>query len=179
MKRMVLPVALALALGVTVDGCKKKETPPPPPPAPGGMMPGGMPGGMGEGGAPHGPMGGGGAEKQIVVPDAIKGAWKGAKIEVDFKDKKAKKQFSVDLNSEFKVPDSPYTLKVGSFLPNFTMAGDTITSKSNDLENPALGVEVFEGGKSVWKGWLYQRFPAIHSFPSEKIGFLLIEGVKK
>jgi hypothetical protein len=175
MKRMVLPVALALVLGVAAEGCKKKETPPPPPPvAPGGMMPGGM----GEGGAPHGPMGGGG-EKQIVVPAPVKAAWKGAKIEVDFKDKKSKKQFTVDLNTEFKVPDSPYTLKVGEFLPNFTMAGDTITSKSNDLENPALGVEVLEGGKSVWKGWLYSRFPAIHSFPSDKVGFLLIEGVKK
>jgi len=85
----------------------------------------------------------------------------------------------VALNSEFKVPDSDLTLKVGSFLPHFTMAGDQITSATNNLENPAAQIEVFQGGKEIFHGWLFAKFPAVHPFQHDKYGLLLLEGVKK
>lgn len=175
MKRFALLVALLVTLGLAASGCKKKETPPPMPPQ---GAPGQMPPGMGMGGAPHGDMGGGG-EKKVVVPADVQKAWKGAKIEVEFKQKKAKKQFVVDLNSEFKVPDSDLSLTIGEFLPHFAMTADSITSNSNKLENPALRIEIRQGGKELWKGWLFGKFPAVHPFDNPQFGVILLEGIKK
>ncbi len=178
MKRFALLLTVLFAFTVAGAACKKKE-PPPPVPAqgmPGQGMPGqGMPGGPG---APHGMMGGG-PEKKIVVPDSVKGKWRAVKIEVDYKKTNAKKTFTVALNSDFKIPDTDMTLKVGEFLPQFTMTADTITSSSPNLENPAVGVDVVQGGKNIFHGWLYTKFPDIHPFQNDAIGLKLIEPVKK
>ena len=176
MKRFALLIALLVSLGLAATGCKKKETPPPMPPQ--GAAPGQMPPGMGQGGAPHGDMGGGG-EKKVVVPEAVKKAWKGAKIEIEYKQKKSKKTFTVDLNSTFKVPDSDLTLAIGDFLPHFAMTGDSITSNSNNLENPALHVEIKQGGKELFKGWLFGKFPAVHPFQHDQFGVIMLEPIKK
>jgi hypothetical protein len=98
---------------------------------------------------------------------------------VEYKEKKSKKQYTVPLNSEFKVPDSDISLKVGGFLPHFTMSADQITSGSNNPENPAAQIEVFQGGKEIFHGWLFAKFPAVHPFQNDKYGLALLEGVKK
>ena len=122
---------------------------------------------------------GGGPEKKVVVPDAVKGAWKAVKIEVEYKEKKAKKQFTVPINSEFKVPDSDLVVKVGDFLPHFTMTADSITSSSAKPENPAAKIEVIRSQKEIFHGWLFAKFPTVHPFQDDKYGITLVEGVKK
>jgi len=124
-------------------------------------------------------MMGGGPEKKIIVPEAVRGAWKAVKVEVEYKQKKARRTFSIPLNSDFKVPDSDITLKVGDFLPHFSMTADSITSASNNLENPAVRIEVVEGGKSIFKGWLFAKYPTVHPFSHEKYALTLVEAAKK
>jgi hypothetical protein len=172
MKKFALLFAALLMVSIAGTGCKKKEPPKPP------MPPQGAPGMPGMPGSPHGEAGPP-VEKKIVVPDAVKAGWKAVKVEVEYKEKKSKKQYTVPLNTEFKVPDSDLTLKVGGFLPHFTMAADQITSGSNNPENPAAQIEVFQGGKEIFHGWLFSKFPAVHPFQHEKYGLALLEGVKK
>ncbi|MHB8782427.1 MAG: hypothetical protein ACYDAX_03235, partial [Desulfobacteria bacterium] len=129
MKKFTLLVAVLMMVAFAGAGCKKQQ--PPPPPMPPQDAPG-QPGMPGMPGSPHG-EGAPPVEKKIVVPDAVKGAWKAVKVEVEFKEKKSKKTFTIPVNSEFKVPDSDLTLKIGYFLPHFTMAADQITSGSNNL----------------------------------------------
>src|SRR5512134_975154 len=175
MKKIALLTATLLMFTLAVAGCKKKEQPPSP------QMPGqGMPGqGMPPGQPGAMPKMGGGPEKKIVVPDAVKGAWKAVKIEVEYKDKKSKKQFTIPLKSEFKVPDSDLAIKIGEFMPHFTMAADSITSSSNNPENPAAQVEIFQNQKEIFHGWLFAKFPAVHPFQHDKFGVTLVEGIKK
>ena len=109
----------------------------------------------------------------------MKGSWKAVKIEVEYKEKKSKKQFTVPLQSEFQVPDSDLVIKIGEFLPHFTMAADSITSNSNNPENPAAQIEVFQDKKEIFHGWLFAKFPAVHPFQHDKYGVTLVEGIKK
>jgi hypothetical protein len=175
MKKVTLMVAVLMVVALAGTGCKKKEPPPPPMPPQGAP---GTPGAPGMPGAPHG-EGAPPVEKKVVVPDAVKSAWKAVKVEVEFKEKKSKKQYTVALNSEFKVPDSDLTVKVGSFFPHFTMTADQITSGSNNLENPAAQIEVFQAGKEIFHGWLFSKYPAVHPFQHDKYGLALLEGIKK
>jgi len=172
MKKITLLVAVLMMAAFAGPGCKKQQPPPPPSPQ-------GAPGQPGMPGAPHGETGAPPVEKKIVVPDAVKAGWKAVKVEVEFKDKKSRKVFIIPLNSEFKVPDTDLTLKVGSFLPHFSMAADQITSSSNNPENPAAQLEVFQGGKEIFHGWLFSLHPAVHPFTHDKYGVTLLEGVKK
>lgn len=188
MRRIALIAAIVSMFVFAVSACKKKEQPPPPPPMPGQEMPGqGMPPGMPGQGMPPGMPGqpggmhpaGSAPEKKVVVPDAAKNSWKAVKIEVEYKEKKSKNKFDVPLKSEFKIPDSDLVVKTGDFLPHFAMGADSITSSSNNPENPAVQVEVFQGGKEIFHGWLFSKFPSVHPFQHDKFGVTLIEGIKK
>jgi hypothetical protein len=68
---------------------------------------------------------------------------------------------------------------VNEFLPDFIMDGLTITSKSEETNNPAVSVVVTEGGNEIFTGWLYSKFPAIHPFQHDQYGITLKEPIKK
>jgi hypothetical protein len=193
---LAIGTGLVLVFSLGLGACKKKEQQPVPqapqmPPAgqmpPGGQMPpmgqmppaGQMPPGQGAGNVTV-PK-----DLKIVVPDIVKGKWSAVKIIVDDKASKKKQEYTVNLNSEFKVPNSNLKIAVGDFIPDFKMNGDTITSASGDPNNPAVGVKVFDGGKQIFPapgkkwGWLYSKFPMMHPFEHPQYGLFLKEGVKK
>ena len=118
-------------------------------------------------------------ELQIVVPANVKGKWSAVKIVVEDKATRKAQEYTVKLNSDFQIPNSNLKVAVGEFLPDFRMDVGTITSASNDPNNPAVNIKVFEGGKEIFKGWLYAKFPAIHPFEHPKVGLALKEGIKK
>jgi hypothetical protein len=194
MMRRMLAVGLGIAfvLSLSLSACKKKEqqpvpqAPQMPPPGmqtmpPGTQMPPGgqMPPGHGTGsGAPK-------AELKVVIPDAVKGQWSAVKIVVEDKGAKKVQEYKVNLNGELKIPNSDLKVVVGEFIPDFRMDAATITSASNQPNNPAVGVRVMQGDKQIFPepgkqwGWLYSKFPAIHPFEHPKYGVTLKEGVKK
>ncbi len=161
-KKYLALLALA-ALVVSLGACKKKEekpiTPATPGAVPGLMMPAGEP--------------------QIVVPDTVKGQWSAVVITVEDKTANTTEDVTVKLNSTHTIKGSNIKVEVGDFLPDFKMDGITITSTSNEMNNPAVRVVVFEGETEIFKGWLYSKFPAIHPFQHEKYGLLLKKGVTK
>jgi hypothetical protein len=194
MKRKMLVVACSVALLLAAGACKKKQEPVPQTNMPGQQMPAGQPGmPPGQPGMPPGqpgmqqgqpivvPKG----ETKIVMPDAVKGQWKAVVLQVESKATKKAAEYTVDLNSDFKVPNSNLKITVGEFLPDFRMNGLEMTSGSNEPNNPAVGVRVFDGSKQVFPapgkkwGWLYAKFPTMHPFEHPEFSILLKGGVKK
>ena len=185
MKKQLVVAVCSISLLLTFGACKKKEEKPPMPqtgmPGPQQMPPGHPAGPMGEPGQPGQP---GGivmpkGQTSVSVPDSVKGKWKAVVIVVEDKASHKKNEYTANLNSDFKVPGSDLKIAVGDFLPDFKMNGLNITSSSNDPNNPAVHVKVFESDKEVFKGWLYSKFPAIHPFEHPKYALTLKEGVKK
>lgn len=168
-KILLLPILLGLVLMVlSFNACAKKEERPKPAPGapqiPGMPMP---PPGMG---IPKG-------EGKVVVPDPVKGKWKAVVVKVEDKMAGTTKEYTLKLKSEFTIPNSKLKLQIGDFLPDFRMEGDVRTSASNNPNNPALNIKVYEDGKEIWKGWLYSKFPAIHPFEHGRYGLGLKEGI--
>jgi hypothetical protein len=122
---------------------------------------------------------------QVVVPESIKGKWSGAKIIIEDKATKAKQEYTVKLNSDFKIPNSDLKIHVGDFLPDFKMEGLNLTSGSNEPKNPALAIRVLENNKQIFPapgrqwGWLFAKVPSVHAFEHSKYGITLKEGIKK
>ncbi|MEW6001135.1 MAG: DUF2155 domain-containing protein [Nitrospirota bacterium] len=196
MKKELLILMLCLLLTFSLSSCKKKETQPVPrtpvPTAPMPMPPGQMPQGPVTRGpvSPERPVPPPGmmmarGKTQVVVPGSVKGKWSAAKILVEDKTTKNIQEYTVKLNSDFTIPDSNVKIHIGEFLPDFRMEGLTLTSASNQPNNPALGVRVFEAGKQIFPtpgkqwGWLFAKVPTIHSFKHSRYSIILKEGVKK
>jgi hypothetical protein len=109
----------------------------------------------------------------VVVPESVKGKWKAVKISVIDKNTSQQKIYTVDIGSQFKLPGSNLTLTVENFLPHFVMEGTTLTSQSNELLNPAVQLRVSEGGREIYKGWLFTLYPTTHAFQHPQFSFTL------
>jgi hypothetical protein len=170
MKKKFLAVIVGVALAVSAGACGKKEEQPIPR-VPVTEAPAGMPMGSPHGTGPR-------VEKTIVVPDDVKASW--AKVKLAFEDRTTKKstEYAVKIGSEFNIPNTNLKIAVGEFLPDFTMDGATITSVSNNPNNPVVRIEVFEAGQSIFRGWLFGKFPDVHPFMHDRYGLRLIEGIK-
>ena len=113
----------------------------------------------------------------VVVPDSVKGKWKAVKIAVADKNAKRQQVYTVQIGTEFKLPDSRITLKVENFLPHFVMDGTTLTSASNQLNNPAAQLVIREEGREIYKGWLFTLYPTTHPFQHQQYGFTLVDHI--
>jgi len=121
---------------------------------------------------------------QIVVPQEVKESWSGVKLTLNDKELNKETELTVDIGEEYKIPETNLSIKVGYFLPDFKMIGNIITSASNNPENPSAGVIIYEDGKKIYPpkgkwGWLYAKFPNIHSFQHERFGLTLKEGIRR
>lgn len=65
-----------------------------------------------------------------------------------------------------QIPGSRYSVKLTGYTADFAYDEGTnqVFSKSAEASNPAIKVEVFEGGKEVSTPWLFVRYPGI--FPA-------------
>jgi len=164
MKRFLL-LGIGVALILSTGACKKREEKP-------------IPQVSNKAPSFHGtPMFKG--ETKVIVPEDVKGKWKAVKILFEDKAEKKNTEYTIDLNSDFKVPDTDIKISVGEFLPDFRMSAGTITSASNEANNSAVRVKVFEGEKEVFRGWLFAKFPTAHPFEHHRYAIILKEGVKK
>ena len=188
MKRKILVVTCSIALLLSAGACKKKqEQPVPQTNMPGQQMPAGQPGmPPGQPGVQQQqpivmPQG----ETKVVMLDAVKGQWKAVVLQVESKATKKTAEYTVNLNSDFKVPNSNLKITVGEFLPDFRMNGLEMTSTTNEPNNPAVAVKIFDGSKQVFPapekkwGWLYAKFPTMHPFEHPEFSITLKGGVKK
>jgi hypothetical protein len=203
MKKKVFVVIVSLVLAFSIGACKKKEPQKPVPQVPmqpvpmqpSPQMPMQQPPQMPMQPAPQMPMQQSPqspmqrpmtmGETKVVVPNSVKGKWSAVKLVVEDKVKKEFKEYTVNLNSDLKIPDSNLKIHVGDFLPDFSMSGRTLTSASNDQRNPAVAVRVFEGDKQIFPvqgkkwGWLFSKMPSIHPLNHPKYAIHLKEGVPK
>jgi hypothetical protein len=121
---------------------------------------------------------------KLSVPPEVQEKWLDVTIAIDDKQENKQTDYVVAIGTELKIPDSNLTVKVGPFLPDFKMSGEIITSASNEPNNPAVGITIFEDGEKVFPpagevGWLYSKFPTIHSFQHERYGLILKAGSMK
>ena len=116
-------------------------------------------------------------EARIVVPPSVAKRWKAVKIAVVDKSNISQKIYTVPIGGNLTISGSTIDIKVETFLPAFIMEGSTMTSASDDLENPGVKVQITENGAIIFKGWLFSKFPNTHAFMHPRYGFTLVDFV--
>lgn len=163
MLKKVLVFGMAVVFALSLSACGKQEKAEQP-----------APGAEGQGNLAIPQKG---QEAVVQVPEEVKKAWKGIKLQVVNKTDNSTKEFTVDLGKEANVPGTKLTVKAVEFLPSFVMQGLNITSASNTADNPAAKVVITEAGNEVFKGWLFQKFPETHAFSHPQYSVTLVQGI--
>ena len=116
---------------------------------------------------------------RLDVPDAVKQAYSG--IVLVWRDSQSNKEgkLEVPLGGSAPLPGSDLVVAADVFLPSFTMSNEAITSAGIEQENPAARIRVAEGGKEIFGGWIFQRFPDVHPFTHPRFALHLDGGVRK
>ena len=189
MKKKILALTMIFVLVISVNACKNKETQPPipkttEPTTQGPIMQGPISPEAQQTVPGHG-MPSQGGEKQVVIPESVKGKWSAVKIIVEDKVSKKTQEYIINLNSDFKIPNSNLKVYVGEFLPDFKIEGSLLTSISNKPNNPAIEIRVFEEDKQIFPasgkkwGWLFSKLPTVHPLTHERYNLILKEGIAK
>jgi hypothetical protein len=100
----------------------------------------------------------------VSVPPDVQAKWKSVVIEVANKQTNEKKDYVVDIEQSFIIPDTKIRMDVLTFLPDFSMSPKGITSLSNEPRNPAAKVVIYEDGNKIFESWLFQKLPTVHPF---------------
>jgi hypothetical protein len=161
--KIVSGAFFALALSVALSGCNAKEQPQ------GNDMK-----------SPHGTSAHANVPKRnlpILVPDFVKGKWKGVRLAITDKNTGKSTECDVPLETGVVIPGTGLQVIVKNFLPHFSMGADIITSTSNEAKNPAVQATISDGKKEIFNGWLFQMFPAVHAFQHPKYGITLLSGI--
>lgn len=117
-------------------------------------------------------------EREIFIPETVKGKWKAVKILIGDKTDEEKNEIRiVELGSSFEIADSGIKVTVGPFFPNFVMDRTHYTSMDNQVINPAVQMSVEENGKNIYKGWAFEKHPTLYAFEHEKYSLQLMGSI--
>ena len=130
------------------------------------------PGQQGAGAAPEVP-------NRLEVPPEVQQAYTGVRI--GWKDKKSGQTgvIEVPLGGGTPLPDPSLVVRADVYLPAFTMGGGAITSQGVEEQNPAARITVFEKGKEIFAGWIFNHFPDVHPFDNPKYQLRLEGGIPR
>ncbi|MCF8719143.1 DUF2155 domain-containing protein [Nitrospina gracilis] len=114
--------------------------------------------------------------RKLVVPKTVEGKWKAVKILVrDKTDEEKNEMKTVTLGDSFPLGTSGITVTTGAFLPNFVLTGDEVTSKGNELQNPAVRLVITENGNLIFDGWAFAMYPAMYAFEHPRYSLQLMD----
>ncbi len=117
-------------------------------------------------------------DRLIVVPDDVKGKWDSIVLTIADKTSNTSKDVTVKLGESYTVEGSTVVVKADVFLPDFSMEGTIITSRSAETNRPAAKITVTENNEEIFSSWIFSNMPSVHPFPHEKIGITLKGGKK-
>lgn len=138
--------------------------------APAGALPSGHPTAAGGHEGSKGPK----AQREVKLSDEVKARWSEAKMEVTDNSSKSKEVITLKVGSTTNLKKQGFKLKVEALVPDYSISDNRIESRSNEPKNPAVFVELFEGDKSVAKGWIFKNFTDFNSYHDDRVGLQLL-----
>lgn len=116
-----------------------------------------------------------GGTKEVRISEEVKATWKEVKLEVMDVSSQTSQILTMEVGGTMALKDTGFKLKVEALVPDYAMFADHIGSRSNEPKNVAIMVELFEGDKSVAKGWIFKAFPDFNSYGHERFQLTLVE----
>jgi hypothetical protein len=116
---------------------------------------------------------------RLEVPPEVQNAYSGIRLRWKDASNGQEGVIEVPLGEGAPLPDPSVVVRADVFLPAFSMGGGVLTSDGVEPQNPAARITVFEGGREIFGGWIFTRFPDVHPFTHSRFKLLLEGGVPR
>lgn len=113
-------------------------------------------------------------KKEVSISDEVKAKWKEVKLEITDNAAKRTEVVPLKVGSKVQLTNDGYDLMVEILVPDYAISDKTITSRSNNPNNPAVLVDLLKEGKSVARGWVFNQFPQFNSFNDSRFHLVLV-----
>lgn len=113
--------------------------------------------------------------KEVRLEDEVKKKWTSANLGVTDNSTGQKVDITVKVGQKVKVDAVSFMMLVEAFVPDYTIYEDHIGSRSNEANNPAILVSLFDGDKQVARGWIFAELPTYNSYSHIRYSVVLKE----
>ncbi len=117
-----------------------------------------------------------GAQSTVNLAPEVKAKWKSVRLAVAPKGG-TEKTDTVTVGGKLAVGGTRLTLVVLAYVPAFTSNAGVVTSSSNEPNNPAVLVQLLDGGNKVAEGWVFQNLAEFNTFRPDSVQVRLLGGV--
>jgi len=117
---------------------------------------------------PHG----GGGKTRLNIPAEVKAKWKTTELSLAGPNLPLR-TVKVAIGGETDVGKA-LVLRVLAYVPAFQSDSGTVTSASNNPDNPAVLVQLLEGKRPVAEGWVFQKLPDFNTFSTDRLKVQLL-----
>lgn len=111
--------------------------------------------------------------KPVKVTDAIKSKYRSVNLQVTDNSTGVKDVLKIGVGAKKELKDG-FSIKAGVFLPDYSIFDDYIASKSEELNNPAVMVELYKGDKLVASGWVFKEMAQYNSYKHLRFSVALL-----
>jgi len=115
---------------------------------------------------------GGGAKTRLDIPASVKAKWKSAELSLAGRDI-ALRTVKVAIGGEVDL-GKEQVLRVLAYVPAFQSDAGTVTSASNNPDNPAVLVQLLDRKQPVAEGWVFQKLPDFNTFSTDRLKVQLL-----
>jgi hypothetical protein len=111
-----------------------------------------------------------------LTPDVAK-TWKSVRIQILDKTNFLTSECDVPIGGAYQLTEPSIKIEAPVFVPDFVMKNGIITSRSNQLNNPAVKIVAYQQGKQIFNGWVYGRYQETDIHP--RFRFMLADVTRK
>lgn len=117
--------------------------------------------------------------KAVKLDDDVLAKWNEVKLQILDSSDTTKEVQTIKVGETYTIRQTGFAVKVLALAPDYTIFEDHIGSRSNENNNPAVMLELTKGGKSVAKGWVFNKVVGFDSFKNERISVKLLAPAPK
>lgn len=114
----------------------------------------------------------------LRIPPEVKAKWKSVELSITATGGKEQRAH-VTIGDKVTVANTGLSLNVAAFVPAFMSDAGVVTSSSNNLDNPAVQLQLRDGKGKIAEGWVFQSLPEFNSFSSSKVSVRLLSAEAK
>lgn len=114
----------------------------------------------------------------LSIPSEIKAKWKSVELAITATGGKEQRA-RVAIGDKVAIANTGLSLSVDAFVPAFMSDAGVVTSSSNQLDNPAVELQLRDHKGKIAEGWVFQNLADFNSFSSSQVSVRLLSAEAK
>lgn len=109
----------------------------------------------------------------LRIPPEVKAKWKSVELSITATGGKEQRA-RVAIGDKVAIANTGLSLSVDAFVPAFMSDAGVVTSSSNQLDNPAVELQLRDHKGKIAEGWVFQNLADFNSFSSKQVSVRLL-----